>query len=81
MIFYFIIKKTQTNFRDIFYEKIFNVNANKNDFIKINFKMLVEYEDISERIYVHTHYQIFDDKNNSLYISSVNNNDYKFFND
>ena len=46
----------------------------------MNFRMLLEYEDISERIYVNGHYQIFDDKNNSLYISLINNDDYKFLN-
>ena len=76
----FYDKKTQIDFSDIFYEKIFNDNANKNDFIEINFRMIIEYEDISERIYVHSHYEIFDDDNNSLYISSIHNNDYEFFN-
>ena len=46
----------------------------------MNFKMLVNCQDISERIYINIFYQIFDDKNNSLYVSSINNNDYKYFN-
>ena len=42
--------------------------------------MYLEYENISERIYVSTRYQIFDDDNNSLYIFSINNDDYEIFN-
>ena len=41
--------------------------------------MLLEYEDISEKNYVNTIYEIFDENNNSLYISTINNNDYQYF--
>ena len=34
---------------------------------------------MSERIYVNTDYEIFDENNNFLYISSINNNDYQYF--
>ena len=45
----------------------------------MNFKMLLEYEDIFLRIYVNTIYEIFDGNNNSLYSSAINNNDYQYF--
>ena len=41
--------------------------------------MLLEYEDISEKNYVNTIYEIFDENNNSLYIFTINNNDYQYF--
>ena len=44
----FYDSKTQVDFRNLFYEKIFEVNAKQNDFIEINLKMLVEYENINE---------------------------------
>ena len=75
----FYEKKTQIDFRNLFYEKVFDVNANKNDFIEINFKIDLQYEDISERNYVKTIYEIFDENDNSLYIKSVTNNDYTYF--
>ena len=75
----FYDKKTQINFRNIFYEKVFDVNANKNDFVEINFKISLQYEDISERSYVKSVYQIFNENDNSLYIKSVNNNDYSYY--
>ena len=75
----FYNNKTQINFKGIFYEKIFTVDAKQNDFIEINLKMLLEYENINEKIYVNTVYEIFDENNNSLYISTINNNDYNYF--
>ena len=75
----FYDEKTQVNLREIFYEKIFIINSKKDDFIEINLKMLLEYEDISERLYVSTIYKILDKDDNSLYISQINNNDYQFF--
>ena len=71
--------KTQIDFRNIFYEKVFDIDANKNDFIEMNFKIDLQYEDISERNYVKTIYEIFDEYNNSLYIRSVTNNNYTYF--
>ena len=75
----FYDSKTQINSRNLFYEKVFNVNAKENNFIEINFKMLLEYEYISEKNYVNTIYEIFDENNNSLYISTIYNNDYQYF--
>ena len=45
----------------------------------MSFKIDLEYEDISERNYVKTIYEIFDETNNSLYIKSVTNDDYTYF--
>ena len=75
----FYDEKTQIDFRGIFYEKVFDINANKNDFLELSFKISLEYEDISERSYVKSIYQIFDENDNSLYIKSVNNNDYPYY--
>ena len=71
----FYDSKTQVDFRNLFYEKIFEVNAKENNFIKINLKMLLEYENINEKNYVNTIYEIFDENNNPLYISTINNYD------
>ena len=45
----------------------------------MKFKIDLEYEDISERNYVKTIYEIFDENDNSLYIKSVTNNNYTNF--
>ena len=75
----FYNNKTQIDFKGIFFEKVFQVNASINDFIEIDLKMLLEYENINEKIYVNTIYEILDENNNSLYISTINNNDYQYF--
>ena len=74
----FYDKKTQINFRDYFFEKVFDVNAGINDFIEMSFKISLEYENISERAYVKTFYELFDENDNSLYIKSVSNNEYSY---
>ena len=43
------------------------------------FKIDLQYEDISERNYVKLIYQLFDENDNSLYIKSVTNSNYKYF--
>ena len=75
----FYDSKTQIDFRNLFYEKVFSVDVKHNYFIEINLKMLLEYENINEKNYVNTVYEIFDGNNNSLYISTINNNDYQYF--
>ena len=77
----FYDSKKQISFKeeDIFYEKIFDVNANQNDFIEIFFKIQLEYRDTDDRHYVKAIYELLDENNNRLYIKSVNNNDYLYF--
>ena len=77
----FYDKNTQISFikDDIFYEKVFDINSNKNDFIEMKFKIDLQYDDISERNYVKSIYQLLDENNNSLYIKSINNNEYSYF--
>ena len=45
----------------------------------MNFKIDLQYEDISERNYVKTIYEIFDENDNSLYVKSIINNEYSYF--
>ena len=72
--------KIQIDFReDIFYEKIFDVNASINDFIEISFKIQLEYRDTDDRHYVKSIYELFDENNNSLFVKSINNNEYLYF--
>ena len=72
--------KKQIDFReDIFYEKIFDVNASINDFIEISFKIQLEYRDTDDRHYVKSIYELFDENNNSLFVKSINNNEYLYF--
>ena len=75
----FYNRKTQVSFRNYFYEQVFDINSNINDFIEMSFKISLQYENISERTYVKTLYELFDENDNSLYIKSVNNNEYSYY--
>ena len=76
----FYDSKKQISFKDeIFYEKIFDIDASINDFIEINFKIGLEYRRINDRNYVKNIYEILDENDNSLYIKSTSNNEYTYF--
>ena len=75
----FYDRKTQVSFKNYFFEKVFDINSNINDFIEMSFKISLEYENISERAYVKTLYELFDENDNSLYIKSVNNYEYSYY--
>ena len=75
----FYDRKTRISFKKYFFEKVFDVNASMDDFIELSFKISLEYENISERAYIKTLYELFDEDDNSLYIKSVNNNDYSYY--
>ena len=75
----FYNEEKQINSGKIFYEKIFVIDSIQDDFIELNLKMLIKYEDISQKKFVRTIYEILDENNNSLYFSQINNNDYQYF--
>ena len=73
-------EKKQISFKDeIFYEKIFDIDADINDFIEIKFKIGLEYRHINDRNYVKNIYEILDENDNSLYIKSASNSEYSYF--
>ena len=65
--------------KNIFYEKVLDVNASINDFIETKFKIELEYQDTDDRNYVKSIYEIFDENDNRLYIKSISNNEYLYF--
>ena len=75
----FYDSKKQISFKNYFFERVFDINSNINGFIEMSFKISLEYENISERAYVKALYELFDENDNSLYIKSVNNNDYSYY--
>ena len=61
----------------IFFDKTFLINAKRNDFLEVYFKMLLKYDDISNAKYVDTNFILYDMKNGQeLYSKSYNNEDY-----
>ena len=70
----------QISFKDeIFYEKIFDANANINDFVEIKFKIELEYRNSNDRNYVKNIYEILDENDDRLYIKTISNDEYSYF--
>ena len=70
----------QISFKDeIFYEKVFDIDASINDFIEMSFKIELEYRNINDRNYVKNIYEIMDENNNRLYIKTISNDEYLYF--
>ena len=68
--------KTQADFRNNFYNKTFELNANKNDCIEINLRMLLDYKNINESHLVFTAFKLInDDDDDELYIATYHNKD------
>ena len=79
--FLFYNNNEQISFKDeIFFHKIFELNANKNDFLEMSFKIELEYRNITDKNYVKHIYEILDENNNNrLYIKTISNNDYSYY--
>ena len=61
----------------IFFDKTYTLNAKKNDFLEIYFKLLLKYDNISEAKYVTTNFILYDMSNGQeLYSISYRNSDY-----
>ena len=61
---------------DIFFEKSYVINAKKTDFLEIQFKILLVYEDTSNAKFVNTIFTLYDDDDKKVYWTSYNNSDY-----
>ena len=61
----------------IFFDKTYTLNAKKNDFLEVYFKMLLKYDDISNAKYVDTNFILYDMSNGQeLFSKSYDNEDY-----
>ena len=65
---------------NIFFEKLYTINAKRNDFIEIYFKLLIKYDDVSDARHITTNFILYDGDvelisysyDNSDYISNSN---------
>ena len=67
--------RDQINFKGLYFNKTFELNIKKNDFIEIDLRMLLDYENIKEAHIVITEFKLYDDNNEQIYISTYNNGD------
>ena len=71
----FYVKRDQINFKGIFFNKTFELNIKKNDFIEIDLKMLLDYENINEAHIVITEFKLYNDNDEQIYTATYNNGD------
>ena len=67
--------KKQINFNESFFNKTFNLNFKKNDYIEIDLKMKLEYEDIDDSKIIKTEIKLYNDMNEEIFISNYINKD------
>ena len=71
----FYDERDQINFKGIFFNKTFELNIKKNDFIEIDLRLLLDYENIKEAHIVITEFKLYNDNDEQIYISTYNNGD------
>ena len=67
--------RDQINFKGLFFNKTFELNIKKNDFIEIDLRMLLDYENTKEAHIVITEFKLYNDNDEQIYISTYNNGD------
>ena len=71
----FYDERDQINFKGIFFDQTFELNIKKNDFIEIDLRMLLDYENINESHIVITEFKLYNDNDERIYIATYNNGD------
>ena len=62
---------------NIFFDKTYNLNAKRNDFIEVCFKLLIKYDDVSNAKHITNNFILYDMSNGQELISySYDNSDY-----
>ena len=71
----FYDERDQINFKGIFFNKTFELNIKKNDFIEIDLRMLLDYENINEAHIIITEFKLYNDNDEQIYTATYNNGD------
>ena len=71
----FYDERDQINFKGIFFNKTFELNIKKNDFIEIDLRMLLDYENINEAHIVITEFKLYNDNDEQIYTATYYNGD------
>ena len=75
-LFNIIYHENDIEVTHIFFEKAFLLNAKKDDFIEIHFKMLIQYENTQDSKHITTNFIIYDENNIELLSISYDNIDF-----
>ena len=72
----FYDEREQIDFKNNFFNKTFKLDIKKNDFIEVNLKILLEYENIDNSHIIKAEIRFYNDNNEQIFISEYNNSDY-----
>ena len=72
----FYDEKKQIDFKNNFFDKTYYLNAKKDDFIEIDLRMLLEYENIDNSNVIITEFRLYNDDDEIIYTDTYNNGDY-----
>ena len=67
--------KKEINFNESFFNKTFNSNFKKNDFVEIDLKMKLEYENIDDSKIIKTVFILYNDMEEEIFITNYINKD------
>ena len=67
--------KKEINFNELFFNKTFNSNFKKNDFVEIDLKMKLEYGDINDSKIIKTVFILYNDMDEEIFITNYINKD------
>ena len=71
----FYDEKKQIDFKNDFFNKTYNLNAKKDDFIEIDLRMLLEYKNIDNSNIIITEFRLYNDDDDQIYTAIYNNGD------
>ena len=69
----FYNEREQIAFKNNFFNKTYGINIKKDDFIEIDLRMLLDYENIKEAHITITEFKLYDDNDKETYTASYNN--------
>ena len=65
--------KKEIKFNESFFNKTFNLDFKKNDFVDIDFKIKLEYEDIDDSEIINTGIKLYNDRGEEIFDTNYNN--------
>ena len=69
----FYDEREQIDFKNNFFNKTYEINIKKDDFIEIDLRMLLDYENIKESPITITEFKLYDDSDKEIYTATYNN--------
>ena len=76
----FYNEREQISFKNNFFDKTYDINIKKDDFIEIDLRMLLDYENINESHITITEFRLYNDNDEQIYTNTYNNGNHISFN-